>query len=102
MSLPPTKATLFPYTTLFRSPDGTNQTNISITTGCNPCFMDTQTLATTGTYTWSQECYSTNEGSDMLQLYNVPTDATGTITIGGSSVSVLTTVPGQNASLTFS
>jgi len=82
-------------------PDGTNQTNISISTGCN-CFMDVQTLATTGTYTlWVQHSY-TYVGSETLQLYNVPADATGTITIGGSAVSVATTVPGQNASLTFS
>jgi hypothetical protein len=84
-------------------PDGTNQTNIAISTGCgSTCFMDTQTLATTGTYTlWVAHNY-TYTGSETLQLYNVPADATGTITIGGSAVSVATTVPGQNASLTFS
>jgi len=40
-------------------------------------------------------------GSETLQLYNVA-DITGTVTIGGSAVTVTTTVPGQNASLTFS
>ncbi len=37
------------------TPSGTNQANVQIYTGCAPCFMDTQTLATTGTYTlWVQ------------------------------------------------
>jgi YD repeat-containing protein len=83
-------------------PDGTNQTYTYISTSCNPCFMDTQTLGTTGTYTLWVQHNSTYVGSETLQLYNVPADATGTITIGGSPVSVTTTVPGQNASLTFS
>src|SRR5438046_2720169 len=64
--------------------------------------MDTQTLATTGTYTLWVQHYYTYVGSETLQLYNVPADVTGTITIGGSAVPVATTVPGQNASLTFS
>lgn len=83
-------------------PDGTNQTYVWIGASCNPCFMDTQTLATTGTYMLWVQHSSTNAGSETLQLYNVPADMTGTISIGGSSVPVATTVPGQNASLTFS
>jgi len=85
-------------------PDGTNQvSSIALSPSyCTPCFMDTQTLATTGTYTLWVRHSGTYVGSETLQLYNVPADATGTITIGGSPVSVATTVPGQNAGLTFS
>src|SRR6266478_5804875 len=84
------------------TPAGTNQANVQISTGCAPCFMDTQTLATTGAYTLWVQHISTYVGSETLQLYTVPADVTGTISIGGSPVSVATTVPGQNASLTFS
>src|SRR5881394_3612644 len=82
-------------------PDGTNQTSISISTGCNPCFMDTQTLGTSGTYTLWVQHFSTYVGSETLQLNN-DSDVTGTITPGGSAVTVTTTVMGQDARLTFS
>jgi hypothetical protein len=62
--------------------------------------MDTQTLATTGTYTLWVSHYLTYVGSETLQLYNV-VDATGTATVGGSAVTVTITTPGQNASITF-
>jgi len=81
-------------------PDGTNQTGIAISTGCN-CFMDTQTLATAGTYTLLVQHSQAYVGAETLQLYNVPADATGTITIGGSLAPVATNVAGQNARLTF-
>jgi YD repeat-containing protein len=86
-------------------PNGTQQTVISIGPSCgtgSTCFMDAQTLATAGTYTLWIQHYSNKVGSETLQLYNIPADATGTVTIGGSPVSIATTVPGQNASLTFS
>jgi len=98
VSLAATNVTNSTATIYLVRPDGTNQGSV----GCNPCFMEPQTLATTGTYTIWVQHYSTNVGSDTLQLYNVPPDVTGTITIGGSPVSVATTVPGQNASLTIS
>jgi YD repeat-containing protein len=82
-------------------PDGTNQTNIGLYTGCNPCFMDTQTLATAGTYTLWVQHYSTYVGSETLQLYNI-VDATGTVTLGGSATAITITTPGQNAEVTFS
>jgi IPT/TIG domain-containing protein len=67
-----------------------------------PSFIDTQTLETTGTYTIVVD-YSTNStGSVTLNLYTVPADDTDTITAGGSSVTMTTTVPGQNASASFS
>jgi hypothetical protein len=43
-----------------------------------------------------------NIGSATLTLYDVPADVTDSTTIGGSAVSVITTVPGQNGQVTFS
>ncbi len=40
-------------------------------------------------------------GSLTATLYDVPPDVTGTISVGGPPVLVNTTVPGQNARLTF-
>ena len=37
-----------------------------------------------------------------LELYDVPADAAAAIAPGGSPVSLMTTVPGQNARATFS
>src|SRR5207247_2658535 len=41
-------------------------------------------------------------GSATFTLYDVPPDPSSTIAIGGPSVTTATTVPGQNARLTFS
>ena len=65
-------------------------------------FIDTKVLPVTGTYTIQVDPAGTNTGSMTLTLYNVPADVSGTITPGGASVPVTTTVPGQNAVLTFS
>jgi hypothetical protein len=80
-------------------PDGTELT------GANPCgstlFLDVQTLPVNGTYTILVNPNSSATGQATLTLYDVPADFTGTITPGGSSVTVTTTTPGQNAKLTF-
>jgi YD repeat-containing protein len=65
-------------------------------------FIDVTTLPTTGTYTVVMNPLDVATGSLTLTLYAVPTDTSGTITAGGSAVTVTTTVPGQNGSLTFS
>lgn len=83
-------------------PDGTNQTSMSITSYGSSFFMDVQALATTGTYTLLVAHQSTYIGHETLQMYAVPTDITGSLTINGSSFTVTTTAPGQNGSLTFS
>src|SRR5262249_53811536 len=41
-------------------------------------------------------------GGVTLTLYDVPADVSGTISPGGSAVTVTTTTPGQNGTLTFS
>jgi hypothetical protein len=65
-------------------------------------FQDTMLLGTTGTYTIKVEPWSSETGTTTLTLYDVPADATASITPGGSSVSVSPSVPGQNGALTFS
>jgi len=65
-------------------------------------FIDVTTLPTTGTYTIVVDPVSTATGSLPLTLYNVPADYSGTITTGGSAVTVTITTPGQNGALTFS
>ena len=65
-------------------------------------FIDVATLLATGTYTIVVDPYSTSTGSVTLTLYDVPPDATGTITIGGSAVTVSNATPGQNMRVAFS
>jgi RHS repeat-associated protein len=64
-------------------------------------FFDPFTLALTGTYTVHVDGASGSTGSLSVQAYDVPADATTSMTVGGSQVTVSTTVPGQNASVTF-
>ncbi len=65
-------------------------------------FIDVKTLAATGTYTIRVDPGSTATGDLTLTLYDVPADTAGTITIGGSVVSVPLSTPGQNGTLSFS
>jgi hypothetical protein len=65
-------------------------------------FIDPVTLATTGTYTITVDPVSFAVGSQPFTLYDVPADPSGTVTIGGSALTLTTTTPGQNASATFS
>jgi YD repeat-containing protein len=81
-------------------PDGSTLSNISIQSMITN-FIDTQTLPVAGTYSILVAPGGSSTGSVSVTLYNV-VDASGTLTIGGSPVTVTTTVPGQNASLTFS
>ena len=83
------------------NPDGTALVNNA--GACSPTyFSDALTLPASGTYTIVVNPGGTTTGSITLQLYAVPADGAGTITIGGPAVTVTTTVPGQNGSLTFS
>jgi YD repeat-containing protein len=63
-------------------------------------LLDTMTLPVTGTYTITIYPDSSSGKLD-LQLFNVPADVTGTILPDGQPVSITTTVPGQDARLTF-
>jgi RHS repeat-associated protein len=64
--------------------------------------IDTQTLPSTGTYTLYVDPVGAATGSIKLTVYEVPENALGSITIGGAAVKISTTVPGQNAYVTFS
>ncbi len=70
--------------------------------GTSGGFFDTQTLSASGVYSILVDPQSSDTGSMTLDLYDVPADVGGTITLGGPAVDVSITVPGQNASLTFS
>lgn len=54
-----------------------------------------------GTYTISDAPYFTETGQLSFQVTQVPADVTGTISIGGSAVSLATTAPGQRMVLAF-
>jgi YD repeat-containing protein len=82
-----------------RKPDGTTLVSSTLAAGG---FIDTQVLPVTGQYTILVDPWDTSTGSVTLTLYDVPADPTGTITPGGSPVTVTTVTPGQNAQLSFS
>jgi hypothetical protein len=64
-------------------------------------FVDVKTLTASGTYTILVDPLGTATGSATLTLYDVPADASATTSPGSSGPSVTTTVPGQNARVTF-
>ncbi|HEX6047587.1 MAG TPA: IPT/TIG domain-containing protein [Pyrinomonadaceae bacterium] len=63
-------------------------------------FLEIPYLPATGTYTIVVDPQAANTGNIVLTL-NDATDATNTITVGGSAVVITTTVAGQNARLAF-
>jgi hypothetical protein len=65
-------------------------------------FLDVRTLPSTGTYKIVVDPRYDYTGRMTLRLYDVPADPTAPIVVGGSPVTVTTTTPGQNATLTFS
>ena len=65
-------------------------------------FLDVKTLPSTGTYKIVVDPRYDYTGRMTLRLYDVPADPTAAITVGGAPVTVTTTTPGQNATLTFS
>ena len=81
------------------NPDGTNLINPSW--GSGGIYLDVRTLPLDGTYTILINPENGNTGNITLTLYDVPPDPVAAITPGGPSVTVTTTTPGQNASLTF-
>ncbi len=86
-------------TVRIRKPDGT--TLISTSVNSSGGFIDVQTLPVTGTYTIFIDPNSFNTASATLTLNDVPADSSQSTTINASAVSLSTTVPGQNAFITF-
>ena len=64
-------------------------------------FVDTRTLPQTGTYTIVADPQDVRTGSVTVTLYDVPPDPTATAAVGGVPVTLTTSVPGQNATVTF-
>jgi hypothetical protein len=88
------------YTVNLTEPDG--KTQLYSTFQCAPStFSGVLVLPTTGTYSIYLKPSGPAVGSASFTLYSVPPDASGTIIPGGSAVSLTTTAPGQNMSLTF-
>ncbi|HTD25004.1 MAG TPA: Ig-like domain-containing protein [Terriglobales bacterium] len=95
------------------NPDGTQHgfgLGINNSPAGQTFFMDTQTLASIGTYQlWVQHTASmasTSIGSETLQLVSVPPDVTATLNVPsspgtGPATTVTTPAVGQNANLTF-
>jgi len=81
-------------------PDGPSVVTQTVTTSAP--FIAAQSLSITGTYTIVVQPSSSATGSITIAIYDVPADVKGSITIGGSSVGVTTTTPGQAGALTFS
>jgi hypothetical protein len=82
-------------------PDGTGLGSSALV-GTPGGFMDVRTLPVTGTYRLLVDPQGTATGSITLTLYDVPADVSASTTVGGAPVTVSTTVPGQNAAITFS
>ena len=81
-------------------PDGTTFYG-PFSLGTDGTFMDTKTLPVAGTYKIKLDPIGANTGSATLKLYTVPADISTTITKNGATVTPTTTVPGQNATVTF-
>src|SRR5207244_3882486 len=64
-------------------------------------FIDAVRLPLAGTYSLLVEPFTGESGDVDLTLADVPPDPTAEITPGGPPVTMTTSVPGQNAALTF-
>jgi YD repeat-containing protein len=85
--------------TIFK-PDAT--TLATKNTGIATTIIEPVQLPITGTYAVNVDPTGSGTGTVTIAAYNVPSDATGTITAGGSSETMTITTPGQNGALTFS
>jgi hypothetical protein len=83
----------------FLKPDGTNLVT-PFTVLKSGYFLNVQTLPVTGTYKILVDPKYDYTGKMTLRLFTVPADPTSSITTA-APVTVTTTAPGQNATLTF-
>ncbi len=81
-------------------PDGT-QLGVPYALGTDGKFVDPVTLPVAGTYKIKLDPIGANTGSATLKLYTVPADISTTVTKNGATITPTTTVPGQNATVTF-
>jgi subtilisin family serine protease len=81
-------------------PDGKNlaqQTNVT-TAGV---YFNAKPLPLTGTYTLVIDPNGSATGSLTAQVWNLPPDVTGPLTVNGAGLPITLGSPGQNAALTF-
>ncbi len=71
-----------------------------MTSSC-PGFTDPVVLPASGIYTLFIDPSGATTGTATVTLYDVPPDASGSTTVNGAAVGLTTTVPGQNAAVTF-
>lgn len=83
-----------------RKPDGTLLGSM-LTIGTNNDFIDTVVLPSNGQYSVLVDPSGNSTGSATVNLFNVPADAAGIISIGSNQAKT-TTVPGQNLSVSIS
>ncbi len=98
VSLQASNITTSSHTVSITNPDGSTLASVAFNT--NSTFIDTKTLPSSGNYAVVFDPGYIYTGSATLTLYDAP-DITGALTVGGSAFSLTTTVPGQNARLTF-
>jgi YD repeat-containing protein len=82
-------------------PNGSTVVYDYIYNGGSARFFDAQTLWSGGTYTIFVDPLEAYTGNMTLTLYDVPPDATGSLTIGGPPLSLTIGTPGQNGQVTF-
>ena len=87
------------YASLRKPDGGVMLDNVYVST--SGAFLDTQILPTDGTYTLRLDPGNAAMVQAQVQLFNVPAPASLATTIGSTATAITTTVPGQNASLTF-
>jgi Bacterial pre-peptidase C-terminal domain len=100
VSLDITNSTIASMKITLLKPNGTQVFTVSATKTAR--FVDANTLPVNGTYKLVVDPNLDYTGKVTLKLYNIPADASNTMTIGSPGTTVTTTVPGQNAFFTFS
>jgi hypothetical protein len=73
----------------------------SVAFGTGGGWGDPVTLPATGTYKIHAQANGVNTGNIVVSLFIVPADVTAAVTAGGPATTVTTTIPGQNAKITF-
>ena len=100
VSLDITNSTIASMKISLLKPNGTTVFTVSATKTAR--YVDTNTLPVNGTYKLVVDPNLDHTGKVTLKLYNIPPDASNTMTVGSPGTTVTTTVPGQNAYFTFS
>ena len=100
VSLDITNSTIASMKISLLKPNGTAVFTVSATKTAK--YVDTNTLPVNGTYKLVVDPNLDHTGKVTLKLYNVPPDASNTMTVGAPGSTLTTTVPGQNAYFTFS